>query len=385
MSNFKILSIDGGGIRGIIPAHWLVSLEAKLKQANKDLSLFSGFDLIAGTSTGAIIAAGLAIGKSPDAICSLYRKNGRKIFPSSPLHPRIRGAFWPTYDGKGLDSVLQDEFGTKRLGEVKKRLLIVAFKGGSRTLKVFDSESPEDMEYLLSDVLRASCAAPTFLPAKLMKLVGEGELKQPMLDGGLAANNPAALALAEAFMGGHPPAEILLVSLGTGVSQSPITIAQGKGRGWVQWARPIIDVVFDGSSSANENLVKRVLPPTSYFRLQKRDLSSDPALDRADSKHLEELEREAQRFLDHEAHLFQQLVDALTRKEPPPALPLDGIWRSEYTWTESVATPSLFRSRLQATRFLARPSKVNGPCAFEGGLSTAISWGRQSAVTSPTS
>ena len=90
MSSFKILAIDGGGIRGIIPAHWLVSLEASLKAANKELSLFSVFDLFAGTSTGSIIAAGLAIGKSAEEICGLYRKHGEKIFPSSPIPWRGR-------------------------------------------------------------------------------------------------------------------------------------------------------------------------------------------------------------------------------------------------------------------------------------------------------
>ena len=102
MATFKILSIDGGGIRGIIPAYWLTRLEAELK-AKADLTLHEVFDLFAGTSTGSIIAAGLAIGRSANEILKLYEEKGSKIFPTPLLRNPLRywGTFLPAYDGEG--------------------------------------------------------------------------------------------------------------------------------------------------------------------------------------------------------------------------------------------------------------------------------------------
>jgi hypothetical protein len=238
----------------------------------------------------------------------------------------------PAYSAAGLESVLQVEFREVKLRDAQKRLLVTAFKGGSRTLRLFDSGDVGDKDYTLREVIRGSCAAPTYFSAKDMYV---DDLSQPLLDGGMAANNPAALALAVAFREQHLPENVLLVSLGTGVSQSPITARQGRNWGKAQWVSPIVEVVFDGTSSANETLIKQVLPINSYFRLQKRDLRADAALDRADERHLENLQREAASYLEQDFKGFHQLINALTQAEPPPALPLDGIWESKYTWMKN--------------------------------------------------
>jgi predicted acylesterase/phospholipase RssA len=337
MATFKILSIDGGGIRGIIPAFWLTSLESEL-DANSGSTLHDAFDIFAGTSTGSIIAAGLAIGKSADEIRKLYETKGSSIFSCPLLRNPLRywGALRPAYSGAGLEKVLNSEFKTRKLGDVPKpkRLLIAAFRGGSRTLKLFDSADPLDQDYLLRDIVRGSCAAPTYLPAQNIEIAA---LNQLLLDGGLAANNPAALALAVAFKDGHLPEDVLLVSLGTGVSQRPISDTLGTKGGKVQWVKSIVEVVFDGSSSANELLVQHVLPLGSYFRFQKRDLHADPALDRADEAHLTSLQSEAQQYLDQESTLFKRLVGALKTPDPAPRHAFDGHWDSRYTWNEEGA------------------------------------------------
>ena len=231
MATFKILSIDGGGIRGIIPAYWLTRLEAELK-AKANLTLHEVFDLFAGTSTGSIIAAGLAIGRSANEILNLYEEKGQDLpHAVAPQSATVLGHFFASVQWPGLDEVLEGKFQTTKFGEVKKHLLVTAFDGGSRTLKLFDSNEHQDKAHLLRDIVRGSCAAPTYLPAKEMEING---VRLPLLDGGIAANNPAALALAKAFKEQHPPEDVLLVSLGTGVSELPITIEQGKGRGKVQ-------------------------------------------------------------------------------------------------------------------------------------------------------
>jgi predicted acylesterase/phospholipase RssA len=332
MAAFKILSIDGGGIRGIIPAHWLTRLEHEVA-LKSGRSLLEAFDMFAGTSTGSIIAAGLANGRSANQIRELYVANGSKIFAKPLLRDprRYWGAFRPAYSASGLDEVLEREFGNTQFGEAKKRLLIPAFKGGSRTLRLFDSGEERDRRYLLREIVQGSCSAPTYFPAKNMRM---DELSQPLLDGGLAANNPAALALAVAFKEQRLPEDVVLVSLGTGVSQSPVTDAQGANHGKAQWVSSIVEVVFDGTSSANEILIEHVLPINSYFRLQKRDLRVDSALDRADAAHLRDLQAEADHYLDQDFTRFRQLIDALTAPDPRPLLPLDGLWESKYTWME---------------------------------------------------
>jgi hypothetical protein len=123
-------------------------------------------------------------------ICTLYEKEGGKIFPMSLLCNPLRyggGAFRPAYNGRGLDEVLEKEFQTKRLGDAKKRLLITAFNGGSRTLKLFDSDKPSDKEYLMRDVVRASCAAPVYLPAKDMEVDALTDQLGDLLGTGLPA------------------------------------------------------------------------------------------------------------------------------------------------------------------------------------------------------
>ena len=166
VATFKVLSVDGGGIRGIIPAHWLTRLEAELK-AQKSGSLLDVFDLFAGTSTGSIIAAGLSVGKSAAELCALYEVGGKKIFSKSWLSNPFRyggGALLPAYSGVGLDELLDKEFQNTRLGDAAKRLLITAFNGGSRTLKLFDSDKPSDKNYLLREVVRRILKRRTGLP-----------------------------------------------------------------------------------------------------------------------------------------------------------------------------------------------------------------------------
>lgn len=333
MSTFRILSIDGGGIRGIIPAFWLARLEERLK-IETGRTLRDVFDLFAGTSTGSIIAAGLATGKTAQQILDLYMTQADRIFPKSWfVDPRrYWSSFRPGYDGSGLDDVLTEQFGTKTLGEVDgKRLLITSFNAGSRTLVIFDSDRPDQAAYKLADCCRASSSAPTYFPAKILTIDGE---ERPLLDGGMAANNPAALALAKAFQADVWPYETTLVSLGTGATERPLTVRQGMTRGIAQWAKPIVGVCFDGSSATNEELIRKVLPKGNYFRFQKWNLGDvDPALDRTDVEHLRSLRKVASDYLENEGRDdFDGLVDALGATAPPS--PVAGRWKSEYTWSE---------------------------------------------------
>lgn len=275
---FRILSIDGGGIRGVIPAYVLAKLE---KESSKQVS--SHFDLIAGTSTGSIIAAAIALEHSMEEIVELYRNRGEEIFPTTAyrwgsrlLRLPTAGFSAPKYDGTGLDSVLKTEFKNKTLKDLKSPVLITTYNTQTRQSFVLKSWEKEYASIPVWEAVRASCSAPTYFPA--FKLVHDHQ-EMPLIDGGVVANNPSACALAEAVRLRKKKAKdeigeilegIKLLSLGTGELTRPIPLADAVGWGAMEWAIPIIDVLFDGANDAADYVVSQILGPENYRRLQVR-------------------------------------------------------------------------------------------------------------------
>lgn len=211
---FRILSLDGGGIRGAFIAGFLADLEERLKCRVGDY-----FDLIAGTSTGGIIAAALALREPAAKIERFYREHGPKIFSRRPALP-VRG-FWNRFKAKaigkeiknyGLDydhlqqskytaeilkTALQDVFGDIKLGEAKSRLIIPAVDLTRGQTIVFKTPHlpgmVRDRHYKVVDVLMATTAAPSYFPHAVIR---DGSA---YVDGGLWANNPSMAAVAEAL------------------------------------------------------------------------------------------------------------------------------------------------------------------------------------------
>ncbi len=347
----RILSIDGGGIRGVMAAYWLKELEAKLGK-----SLYESFDLFAGTSTGAIIAAALASGTmSADQLLELYRTRGREIFAPRPIHrivpPMMRGLMGPTYNGKGLEKVLGEEFGDTKLSDVsdqKKRLLIVAFDVHGRKPKVFDSDNSADADHTLAELCKASAAAPTYFPAHLLThkaselpgSKGTWSLPLPFLDGGLAANNPSAVALGRARQASED-GQILLVSIGTGRVQEPINARkirrQVLRRGKVAWAKSVIEYLFDGSSEANHEVVANSLLD-NYFRFQTK-LGKDFALDRASTADIDNLVAIASREWGRreKEDMVSELKDALEAGSSARLDSYAGVWESTFRWAPTIS------------------------------------------------
>ena len=190
---FKILSIDGGGIRGIFPAHILKCIQERL-----DIDVYDYFDMFAGTSTGSIIAAGIACRKHPSEIVSLYENCGADIF-SQPIR-----SYWPSilkqgmhskYENTQLKNVLCKEFGNTVLGDIEKPLLIPATDIGHGGVHVFKSaysnEFTRDKSVPISQAVLASCSAPVFFnPTRVDNYL--------LADGGVWANNPALAAVIDA-------------------------------------------------------------------------------------------------------------------------------------------------------------------------------------------
>ena len=268
---YRILALDGGGVRGIVTAAWLAALEDATGRPARD-----HFDLIAGSSTGAILAAALSRGRPAADIAGLFARHAREIFPGRGrrLWSRLRrvishGLSAPRYDGEGLDRVLRREFGDAKLGDLPVRTLVTAYDAWGRTPVVFKSWKPGHAHLPVWSVCRASSSAPGYFPAHVIDLEGR---PRPLIDGGVVANNPAACALAEGWKigkaRGGDPSDILLASFGTGEATRPIGIGEAREWGPLEWALPIIGTLFDGASDAADYIVRQILDEDRYFRFQ---------------------------------------------------------------------------------------------------------------------
>jgi predicted acylesterase/phospholipase RssA len=324
VSRFRMLAIDGGGIRGLIPALWLNALEQKLTPT----TMADAFDLFAGTSTGAIIAAGLAVGaKTTAEIGKLYSEHASEVFlpaPSLQRWSRISPWLRPGYVPSGLNKLLRTIFEDRTLRDVHLRskvLLVTAFDAFNREPVVFDSSQAEDQELSLVDVCLASSAAPTYFPAHVMKYRGG---RTAMLDGGMTANNPAAIALACALRDNRPREDVLLISLGTGQVTENIPVKDALRFGRLQWSRPVIDVLFEGNSGITADIVEQVMHPRgrapqrdncrNYFRLQVRLEARNGNMDDVREANLQELTAAAAGYLVRLGReKFEAAVAALSR------------------------------------------------------------------------
>jgi uncharacterized protein len=296
----RVLAIDGGGIRGLIPALVLTEMERRAERR-----IFEMFDLIAGTSTGGILACALC---APDPLpaselVALYQEEGPKIFDRS-LFQRIKsaeGVLDEKYDGSALDRALERFLEHKRLAETRPSLIVPAYDmalPGPYFFKTTKArETPESDDFPLSVVARATSAAPTYFEA-----LEAGD--RALVDGGVFAGNPAMCAFAE-VLNEVDAREVVLLSLGTGQRTSKRSFDEIKDWGVAKWARPILDVVFDGVSDAVDYQLDHVLGGDRYWRLQTElTLASDDLDDASEDNlaklrgHADDLIREQSALLD---------------------------------------------------------------------------------------
>ena len=224
--SYRILSIDGGGIRGVFPAAFLARLQECLEQP-----IASYFDLIAGTSTGGIIAIGLGLGVPAPDILRLYEEKGPRIF-GQDHHPAVnwllqkarqaKQLFGAKHSSKELRSALQEVLGDRRLGESRNRLIIPSWHAEAEQVYIYKTAHHErlrhDYKQPALDAAMATAAAPTFLEPHLTS--DEVEL----VDGGVWASNPIGVATTEAVgMLGWPGSRLKILSIGTinGVAARP--------------------------------------------------------------------------------------------------------------------------------------------------------------------
>jgi patatin-like phospholipase/acyl hydrolase len=322
MSNIKkILSIDGGGIRGVIPAMVLSWLEDKTGK-----SISSMFDLVAGTSTGGILALGLNLpgeGGKPrykaNDLLNLYEKEGRTIFSRSLWHKihAVGNVLEERYSQAGIESVLDKYFGKTRLKEVVKPVLITSYEIEQRLPFFFRSERAKKdaaYDFPVKKVARATSAAPTYFePLKLE--TDESVQYYALVDGGVFANNPAMCAYVEGLTSFPDAEDFLVVSLGTGQLTRPILYNDAKDWGLLGWAQPLLSVIFDGVNDTVEYQLKQLLPPkdkrTRYYRLQVRLNEGSDDMDDASRTNLRVLKLIADKMISDNEKALDELAKQL--------------------------------------------------------------------------
>jgi predicted acylesterase/phospholipase RssA len=319
----RALALDGGGMRGHYTANQLDELCRRFSSSNRDGSSFdlhSRFDLMIGASTGAFIAAALAVGKSPMDVASLYHTWGERVFSSPvpdfdrmpPTYRNLRFLMFmkrfsrrPFNDDRSLREALESLLGTETFGTVWKRgvaLLIPAVDMSTHNAWVFKTShiagKHRDEHAPLVEACLASSAAPYFFPL--------AHYSRPFADGGLFANSPMLLALIEAMeMTAHEPRRpIEIVSVGT--CPPPVgdhATRQTRHWGFEQWqvVRGLTETLLDVQVSSHYYMTKFLLPhlnrKATIFRLYQSEPNNTEAaklgLDRADREALDILERRA--------------------------------------------------------------------------------------------
>ncbi len=272
----RILALDGGGIRGAITLGFLKRIETILRKQhnNHKLLLCDYFDLIGGTSTGAIIATLLATGSSADDIAAQYRSLGGKIFGDKFSYLQIGAKVKATYNDAPLQAELQKLFGDATLGSdtIRTGLCINAKRADTNSTWSFvnhpDAEYYEpkvagqfgNKDYLLREVVRASTAAPTFF---LPQRINLGDRSATFVDGGVSmVNNPALQLFLVATLQGFPfhwetgADKLMITSIGTGTFTKRVDAEKVANHNMLDWASSIPDMLMDDATYLNQVMLQ---------------------------------------------------------------------------------------------------------------------------------
>lgn len=339
--SYRVLALDGGGIRGLIPAQVLKEIERRTGRRIAEM-----FDLVAGTSTGGILALGLT--KPDDAgkpqftaadMCELYLNDGRKIFPRSILRKltTLDGFADARYPSAPIERILAERFGDVMLSRALTEVVIPSYDLSAPGPYFFKREyarnEREDWDVPMKLVARATSAAPTYFnPAVLPAADGHGD--HALVDGGTFANNPTLSGYVDALRlsGQRHIARIVVVSIGTGQPPQtpgsgpiPIEATHATGFGLLKWARPILEVVLDGVPKAVEYQMNAINAAghgkLAYYRLQSDLPTASHALDDASPENCAKLIADAETLITQNEDLLRQIDGELEEPVSPPASP----------------------------------------------------------------
>ncbi len=336
-----ILSIDGGGIRGILPGVILAYIEKRLREREGDLVRLSDyFDLVAGTSTGGILSliylapdeTGRPKFSAQEAV-DLYLNHGHEIFDVS-LWQKIHsggGLLDEKYQATALEKKLNDYFGKMTLSQLLKPCIITSYEIFNRKTVFFnkvDAVGNNLNDFYVKDIGRATSAAPTYFEtASIKSLYGTPYY---LIDGGVFANNPAMCAYAEArtldfgTALNHPgkvdkpnAKDMVIISIGTGSTGKPYNYDQAKNWGAAGWILPLIDILMAGNSETVDyqlrQMFKTIKPPDQpdYYRLEPKREPADSAMDNASPENMGHLREAGLRYVSDNADQLENIVGLL--------------------------------------------------------------------------
>lgn len=336
---FRILSIDGGGVRGMIPATFLKRIEQQTGRPIHDL-----FDLIAGTSTGGILTMGLTIPATKGSPAAkyqvddgirLYREEGPRIFERTLMRTirTVRGLMGPKYSETPMMTVLREYFGEAYLSETLTDIVITSYNIEKRDpwfFRTLRARSRADYDFPLVEVARATSAAPTnFSPTRIKAADGTA---YTLVDGGVFANNPAMVAYVDALSlyadTGYD--SIMVISMGTGRCEKSIPYAEARNWGLIGWGLPAIDILKTGANESADYQMQQVLNKMTqqadnaeathhYYRLQVELNPGEDSMDDASKLNLDRLETAAKRYIDDNEGQFERMCNQLLQGLTEPA------------------------------------------------------------------
>lgn len=293
----SILSIDGGGMKGIISAKVLMRLEEHLKTQSKrrTAQLVDYFDLIAGTSTGSILSALLLCpdGKggvrytATDAL-NLYLTEGNKMFEKKSLYPlhTMFGLFGAKYKNDNFKKALQNYFGDIRISELLRPCLFPAYDTSKHQTVFFNTLSGHKdnfRNYYVKDAVLASTAAPTYFPPSCTLI--RDDCQDWLIDGGVFANNPALCALVEALKipNCNDIQNTMLLSIGNVSRPNEYTCKQVSKWGIFRWALPLLDILMDASEQTVDYELQHLFDvlhiKDQYLRIALKTSAIIPTMD----------------------------------------------------------------------------------------------------------
>ena len=288
--SFRILALDGGGIKGAFTASVLATLEQAL-----GLSAASQFDLVAGTSTGGILAIGLGMGLHPKDMLRFYRDRGPVVFPAMRFHRKwksqLRSVFSPKFSQRVLSYELEQAYyrdaKRKVLGDSVCRLVIPAYDAIGGVCHVFRTPHhallTADKDTDVVEVALATAAAPTYFSSAVVKnLISNASF----FDGGVWANCPAMAAIVEAVCYlGVPLDRIDVLSIGT--TEEPFTVKSMAQAGWARWGKTLIDLLMNAQVDSSVKHAQLLVGEPRFLRLNTVTTPGMYALD--GSKEIEDL------------------------------------------------------------------------------------------------
>lgn len=286
MAMFRVLSLDGGGIKGAFTASVLAELETLCGKKIRD-----SFDLIVGTSTGGLLALGLSLGFEAKTLLDFYINEGPKIFPFTGRVSRTRASlrqlFFSKLSAEPLAKALEEILGEKRLSDAMTPLVIPTYDAVEGRIYLFKTahglNGKQDMNMKAADVALATSAAPTYFEAAKSK----ERLGAQHVDGGVWANNPAMIGIveAQAFLN-QPLEEIHLLSVGT--TSEPFNISQHTNSGVAKWNVGLLSLMMEGQSEA-ANAQARLLLGKRFHRINTLVKGGQYAMDDGRSGKIAEL------------------------------------------------------------------------------------------------